>query len=535
MRIIKTCLIDGKELPLQSENLLLELNAAGRGFVTVKTKEKCKGKSVIFDMGEYDSYYRWFVGFVEKEQSAENGYKRLFVRENSAKLEKPLSCSLRHPTLDDVCEWLEKQTGIEFKTPTADYCTTQIPLFTHAGNGFQLLENAGRAFNVPHFIWQQSPDGSIYVGSWQHSRWAEESRQIEIDSKTTLTQGSHSLSIPINARIRPGFSVNGKRIQKVTVRGDSYELEWHDLDDQGKKAEKSSQRKAMESEFPELAGGYHLARYAKIVAVADPSQGGEISDPFRPKYAVDIQLLDENNQEDKSVPVFPAVPLPVTSTASQGGDFAFPEIGTIVEVGFINGRSDKPVIRNFYPQGKTIPKVAPGELLRQQRPEVFERTDQAGNMHKETDQTISEKSFKRKIKTDSETKNVGRSHKNVDSNETKTIGGNKQTHVLGNVEIVTASDKSVGVGGNLTERVKGVASLISQSKAEIIAPKSYVGSEGQNIFRILESLIQIVADLANDLANHTHRGSPPPDNKDNIQNRSQQATGEKNKLTPIIV
>ncbi|MGC6345436.1 hypothetical protein ACMXY9_11795, partial [Pasteurella multocida] len=66
---------------------------------------------------------------------------------------------------------------------------------------------------------------------------------------------------------------------------------------------------------------------------------GDISDPFRPKYAVELQLLDEHGEVDQAVPVYPAVPLPVTSTGSQGGDFAFPEVGTVVEVGFAYGRS----------------------------------------------------------------------------------------------------------------------------------------------------------------------------------------------------
>ncbi|KMK50802.1 phage protein, partial [[Actinobacillus] muris] len=280
---------------------------------------------------------------------------------------------------------------------------------------------------------------------------------------------------------------------------------------------------------------YHLARYAKIVSITDPSQSGDIADPFRPKYAVDVQLLDENNQDDKSVPVFPAVPLPVTSTASQGGDFAFPEIGTIVEIGFINGRSDKPVIRNFYPQGKTLPQVGIGEILRQQRPEVFERVDASGNMHKETDQTIREKSFNREITTDTEIKTVGQSTKHIDADSSTTVGGNKRTQVLGNIDEITASNKITGVGGDLQERVKGVISLLSQTKAEMLAPKSHVGTEGQNIFRILETTVQILADLANEVANHTHRGGSPPDQKSAFQRYKSQASSEKSKLTPIIV
>nr|WP_241482487.1 hypothetical protein [Muribacter muris] len=308
-----------------------------------------------------------------------------------------------------------------------------MPLFTHAGSGYQLLANIGRQFQIPHYMWQQNTDGSVYIGSWQDSDYPD--NEWHIDSDSTLSQFSNAITIPVNAAIRPGALVNGKRIIKVNLQGDHYELTWADLDDAGKPLQKSPERRAIEKEFPELAGGYHLARYAKIVSIADPSQSGDIADPFRPKYAVDVQLLDENNQDDKSVPVFPAVPLPVTSTASQGGDFAFPEIGTIVEIGFINGRSDKPVIRNFYPQGKTLPQVGIGETLRQQRSEVFERVDASGN---------------------------------------------KRTQVLGNIDEITASNKSIGVGGNASESIKEHKILVVKGNIDFSADGQVIIS-GQNI------------------------------------------------------
>lgn len=532
MKIIKTVLLDGKEVPLQSEHIVLELNNSGRGFVTVETDQPCVGKSVVFELGEYDAYYKWFDGVVAQEQAAENGYKRLFIREKVAIFEQTLNCSHRHITLKALCEWLTTERGLPFKVPDESYSNTPIPLFTHTGSGYQLLHNIGRQFQIPNFIWQQSPDGSVYVGAWEHSRWAE--RPVEIDSGSTLEQMSNSITVPITARIRPGSLVNGKRIQQVRLNGDEYVLEWNDLKADGSPVQKSPERRAVEKEFPELAGGYHLPKYAKIVAVADPSNAGDISDPFRPKYAVDIQLLDENGNEDKSVPVYPAVPLPITSPSSQGGDFAFPEVGTVVEIGFVNGRSDKPIVRSFFAHGKTIPSVAPGEMLRQQRPEVFERVDAAGNMHKQTDQAINEKSFSRNVETDSETKTIGTATKHVDSNNTETVGGNKTTHVIGSIQEVTASNKSVGVAGTMDEKIQGVAKRISDAENKFTAPKSYMGSEGQNIFRILEELLQIVADLAKDAANHTHRGGPKPDQAADFNNHSASAKAGKSKLTPII-
>lgn len=533
MRIIKTVRLNGKEVPLQSENLMLEINNSGRGFVTVKTEEETKGKNIVIELGEYDHYFKWFNGYVEEEQAAEKGYKRLFIRENVGRFEKPLSCSLRHITLKNVCEWIESKTGVEFIVPDKPYATTPIPLCTHAGSGYQLLNTLGRLFKIPDYMWQQSPDNSVFVGSWTDSKWNDEN--VEIGDLEALSQGSKSMIIPVNAAIRPGCLVNGNRITKVVLNGDRYELEWESLES-GRPEFKSPERRKMEQEFPELAGGYHLSKFAKIVAVADPSSGGEISDPFRPKYAVDVQLLDEYGNDDTGTPVFPAVPLPVTGTSSQGGDFAFPEIGTVVEIGFINGRSDQPVIRNFYPTGKTIPAVGIGEMLRQQRPEVFERTDAAGNIHKETDQTISEKSYNRQIETDSETKTLGKKSESVLSDSETTVGGNSKKSVLGNIETATAADYNLGVGGNLTLRTMELLSLLSKTKAEIKAPQVHLGSENINTLRILETLLQIVADLASDVEQHTHPGVGPPAAtwKEKFKQAGRNAQAEKEKLSPIV-
>lgn len=532
MKIIKTCIIDGEELELSDEQIILELNNTGRGFVTVRTEKDCIGKSAVFEMGEYDHYYKWFDGIVEREQGAENGYKKLFIREKVAVFEKPLNCSHRHITLRDLCAWITSQTKIPVKVPQADYADTPISLFTHNGSGYQLLANIGRQYQIADYMWQQSPDGSLFIGSHKDSRWA--GKNIEFDEGMTLTSGSNDMTIPITAAIRPGAIINGNKIQKVELHGDDYVLSWENLDKDGKPEQKSPERRQMEKTFPELAGGYHLPKYAKVVGIADPSSGGDISDPFRPKYAVELQLLDENGNEDKTVPVYPAVPLPVTSTGSQGGDFAFPEVGTMVEVGFAYGRSDQPFVRTMLAQGKTVPSVAPGEQLKQQRPEVYERTDAAGNKIRETDQTITDKSFERHIETDSEVKQIGTSNVTIDSDKTETIGGNDTISVLGSINDTTASNRTVGTGGTLQEKIVGLAQRVSDEKNKFVAPFSYMGSEGQNIFRLLEDTIQLLGEVASNLATHTHRGSPPPDQASTFTQQASQAKTIKGKLSPII-
>lgn len=105
-----------------------------------------------------------------------------------------------------------------------------------------------------------------------------------------------------------------------------------------------------------------------------------------------MQLLDENGNDKNDTPVYPAVPLPVPMAGSEAGCFAYPPAGTIVEISNIEGRPDKPVIRQILPAGHNLPDVKPGEQLQQQRAEVFQRVTTDGSWHRETDQQIREHS-----------------------------------------------------------------------------------------------------------------------------------------------
>lgn len=70
--------------------------------------------------------------------------------------------------------------------------------------------------------------------------------------------------------------------------------------------------------------------------------------------------------------------------------FCHPPAGTIVEISNIEGRPDKPVIRQILPIGHNLPDVKPGEQLQQQRAEVFQHVTTDGSWRRKTDQQIQE-------------------------------------------------------------------------------------------------------------------------------------------------
>ena len=122
----------------------------------------------------------------------------------------------------------------------------------------------------------------------------------------------------------------------------------------------------------------------------------------------------------------------------------------------------------------------------------------------------------------------------IDSDKTETIGGNNTISVLGSINDTTASNRTVGTGGILQEKIVGLAQRVSDEKNKIVAPLSYMGSEGQNICRLLEDTIQLLGEVASTLATHTHRGSPQPDQASTFTQQANKAKTIKGKLTPII-
>ncbi|MGS0824823.1 hypothetical protein ACVBIO_03345 [Shewanella sp. 0m-8] len=141
--------------------------------------------------------------------------------------------------------------------------------------------------------------------------------------------------------------------------------------------------------FPELTSGLHLPRWAKVVALPElPKEDGERgSDAFYPRYAVDVQLLDENGTETKSKPL-QAVPLPLPGAGDKAGRLEPPAIGSIVEIGFAYGRPDKPFIRTVLPFGWDLPAIKAGESRNQVRDGVYQLFDDVGNLITETDKDI---------------------------------------------------------------------------------------------------------------------------------------------------
>ncbi|AHF77560.1 Baseplate hub subunit and tail lysozyme [Sodalis praecaptivus] len=557
MKPIKRLYLFNDEIHLADSNLVLELNNCGRGFITAETTKDYTGKLVRLDVGYTDLLLRWFTGYVERAQPAENGYQRLFVRELVGIYDRAWPCSFQHPTLRSVAGWLEEQSGITVSVPDADYADKPIPHFTHSGSGFQLLNSLGRAFGINDYIWYQLPDGGVYVGGAEKSLFAGKPVSIPTEFSQGAA-GGHSMILPVIQSLRPGVEMNGERLTKVHLNSDTMTVTWAPRNKAtGKPLQKTPVQRQIESHYPELASGLHLPKFARVIAPTEAASSGNVADPFRPRYAVDVQLLDADGKPDNATPVYSAVPLPVPMAGNDSGLFQYPPEGTLVEIGFTGGRPDKPFIRQTVPDGTSLPDVKPGEQLQQQRAEVSQRVTQAGDWVRQTDQTISETSMARTVKADTESRElINRETTIKATDKTSVIGtstlmagaiqqvsaghcsqavqGNRLASVGGNDETEITGSKATITGQDLTEQIGRIRKSVAAIKQEIIAPAVWIGSDTVNLAQLMLDTLDVVKQLAEQTAEHSHSNTGGPTNADAIRSAAGQVDNLTGTYSPII-
>lgn len=550
MKPVKRLYLSNKETHLVDINLALELNACGRGFITAETEEDYTGKLVRLDIGYSNLVLRWFTGFVERSQPADNGYQRLFVRELVGVFERQWPCSFQHPTLREVATWLGEESGLTFNVPAGtDYADKPIPHFTHSGTGYQLLANLGRAFGITDYQWYQLPDGAVYVGAAADAMFAGKPVNIPAEFSQGVAAG-HTMTVPLIQSLRPGAEVNGQRLTTVRLNNDDMAITWTPRNKAtGQALQKTPLQRQVENAFPELASGLHLPKFARVEAPSEEVSNGNIADPFRPRYAVNLQLLDADGNAAANTPIYPAVPLPLPMAGGEAGMFQFPPPGTLVEIGFTEGRPDKPFVRQTMAEGNSLPAIKPGEQLQQQRDGVSQRVTVAGDWERQTDQVIRETSMSREVTADDETRKLVARETTVQATD-KTIVLGKSTLLAGAIQhvakgdytlttkanyvAVVEGDTDLNVEGNLLEKVGKLRSSVAAARQEVIAPVVWVGSQNVNILQLMLETLDVVKQLAELTANHTHNNTGAPLNATSLTDIGAKSTALKIRYYPII-
>ena len=112
--------------------------------------------------------------------------------------------------------------------------------------------------------------------------------------------------------------------------------------------------------YPELNTKLHLPQWGRVVELPElPTDHEKASDQFYPRYAANIQLLDEHGN-DADIDVLEAVPMTLQAVGDNAGRLEPPAINSIVEIGWAYGRADKPFIRTILPFGWDLPAIKKG-------------------------------------------------------------------------------------------------------------------------------------------------------------------------------
>jgi len=306
-------------------------------------------------------------------------------------------------------------------------------------------------------------------------------------------------------------------------------------------------RRAVERQFPELTGGYHLPRFAQVTAVADAPADAGLCDDFRPRYAVDIVVLGPDDAPDPAMPPLTGVPLPLPTGGEEMGIYAFPEEGTRVVVCFAYGLPNKPYIQSILPHGLSMPKVPKGDQVWQHSGTAQQRIDADGNWLRQTDGKIRDQAIEREVEALDNREQFQSHTRAVDDHSSETVGGVKKIEALGALKLLSGGSASLAavddlhqatgrdlnlvvgqkhnatVGGDMQERIEGLRHSLAGVSQRLQAPKSWIGSETVNTLELMVELLAIVGDMNSAIATHVHPPLAPPASSTIFETFSQSA------------
>lgn len=513
MNLDKRLFINNQEVTLATNQVSLKLNMAGVAIFVIKQDiEPARFDAVRLDIGYENETSLWFEGYIDKTQPSQNGHYKITAKECAGILSKRWPISLEHPAVEDVIEKLEELTALEFTLPDKEYVKTVIPNFVCQGTGYQCLEQIAKAFSIDDCVWYQQLDQAIYFGAYEDSHFYD--KPMPLPEEFTQRQSGDNITFMSFPMLRPGriITPTNKRVTRLDLINDEMTAYW-----KAEQTEVPAKKREITQHFPELVAGFHLPKFGRVEAVRDTATAGQVSDPYRPRYSIDVQMLDEDMNPDVKVPVYRSIPLPTNMSGHESGQLAYPLEGTLVEIAFAYGRNDRPIIRGIYGREYALPSIEPGEQLQQQREEVSKRVDAAGNTTQQTDQTQTQKAFEQLDQADRYTGEFGQHKLIVDEHSIEEIVGKKLIEALGAIDLLAGDDLTLGTlgnlntasAGNLIETIGKVRRSITAEHQWLQSPKTWVGSKQENVLILLSELMQVVKELADTLADHTHGGIAP--------------------------
>lgn len=120
----------------------------------------------------------------------------------------------------------------------------------------------------------------------------------------------------------------------------------------------------------------------------------------------------------------------------------------------------------------------------------------------------------------------------VDDHSSESVGGTKTIEALGALKLLSGGSASLAavddlhqatgrdlnlvvgqkhnatVGGDMEERIQGLRKSVAEVSQRLVAPKTWLGSEGVNVLQVLCDLLDLVQQMNTQMAAHTHVPGP---------------------------
>ncbi|WP_019530660.1 hypothetical protein [Dasania marina] len=224
MKLHKTITVDGQPLKLVNDTVRLSLKTPGTANFVVQASTPLQG-IVQFNQGySPKNLAPYFTGFIETSNRVDKNQQRIFCRELPAVLAYPIKMALRNVSLSDVLAVITKKTGLNF---TLNHSSNKLlPFFYAMGSGYHNMENLGLAFGIEQYLWQQQPDGNIYVGSLANAPF---NKTIAIPDNYFTNHGvANRAKMALIEKTRPGLNLEGRGIiTTVESSGQHMLLSWN--------------------------------------------------------------------------------------------------------------------------------------------------------------------------------------------------------------------------------------------------------------------------------------------------------------------
>ncbi|UDQ97934.1 hypothetical protein AAEX28_13205 [Lentisphaerota bacterium WC36G] len=262
--------------------------------------------------------------------------------------------------------------------------------------------------------------------------------------------------------------------------------------------------------FPELESKTHLPAFAVVVAVSDTPKEGNICDEYRPYYAVDVKLVDSHYRVIEDMPTLQSVPISLPFGGHENGFFAFPSVGSIVEIAYAYGMQTRPFVRGVLPFRNSLPNIKNNEILLQKDAENYLKIDKNDNCTVRAS-ALDLEAAKIKIEVLENSLKAIEELKEIQGNSIEDIAGIKKIMAntiknlsVGSISNSAGDNNNLVAGNNLTFVAGKNTNFNTVNELNITASKTWLGSKNINILQLLSEFMQATISALNTLASHTH-------------------------------